>query len=85
MKLLVVTHNLPLPRWGAGTRNYHLLNALARMHEVSLFATVDRCPIPTMLRCCAPPRATSSPACCPPAATSACARSARCYAAARTS
>ena len=46
MKLLVVTHNLPLPRWGAGTRNYHLLNALARMHEVSLFATVDRLPDP---------------------------------------
>lgn len=46
MKLLVVTHNLPLPRWGAGTRNYHLLNALARAHEVSLFATVDRLPDP---------------------------------------
>ena len=46
MKLLVVTHNLPLPRWGAGTRNYHLLNALARVHEVSLFATVDRLPDP---------------------------------------
>jgi len=46
MKLLVVTHNLPLPRWGAGTRNYHLLHALARAHEVSLFATVDRLPDP---------------------------------------
>lgn len=53
MKLLVVTHNLPLPRWGAGTRNYYLLNALARAHEVSLFATVDRLPDPddvTLLR-----------------------------------
>lgn len=46
MKLLVVTHNLPLPRWGAGTRNYHLIHALARAHEVSLFATVDRLPDP---------------------------------------
>jgi sugar transferase (PEP-CTERM/EpsH1 system associated) len=41
MNILVVTHNLPLPTWGAGIRNYHLLAALARRHRVTLFALVD--------------------------------------------
>jgi len=40
MKILVVAHSLPRPTWGAGTRNYHLLRALARKHTVSLLALV---------------------------------------------
>ena len=42
MKLLMVSPNLPCPAWGASTRNYHLLKALARKHTVSLLALVDR-------------------------------------------
>lgn len=41
MKILVVARALPRPTWGAGTRNYHLLRALARKHDVSLLALVD--------------------------------------------
>ena len=41
MKILVVARSLPRPTWGAGTRNYHLLRALARNHDVSLLALVD--------------------------------------------
>ena len=40
MKILVVAHSLPRPTWGAGTRNYHLLRALARKHTVSLLALI---------------------------------------------
>ncbi|HET9980456.1 MAG TPA: glycosyltransferase family 4 protein [Ktedonobacterales bacterium] len=40
MKILVVAHSLPRPTWGAGTRNYHLLRALAQKHSVSLLALV---------------------------------------------
>lgn len=41
MKILVVARSLPRPTWGAGTRNYHLLRALATKHQVSLLALVD--------------------------------------------
>jgi polysaccharide biosynthesis protein PslH len=41
MNILVVSHNIPRPTWGAGARNYHLLRTLARHHEVSLLALVD--------------------------------------------
>jgi glycosyltransferase involved in cell wall biosynthesis len=41
VKILVVARSLPRPTWGAGTRNYHLLRALASLHEVSLLALVD--------------------------------------------
>jgi sugar transferase (PEP-CTERM/EpsH1 system associated) len=41
MKILLVTLNVPCPTWGAGTRNYHMLRALAGEHEVSLLALVD--------------------------------------------
>ncbi len=41
MKLLVMSPNFPRPTWGAGTRNYHLLKALASQHTVSLLALVD--------------------------------------------
>ncbi|HEU5347408.1 MAG TPA: glycosyltransferase, partial [Ktedonobacterales bacterium] len=41
MKILVVARSLPRPTWGAGTRNYHLLRALAGKHQVSLLALVD--------------------------------------------
>ncbi|MDQ2716580.1 MAG: glycosyltransferase [Chloroflexota bacterium] len=41
MKLLVMSPNFPRPTWGAGTRNYHLLKALASKHTVSLLALVD--------------------------------------------
>lgn len=41
MKILVVARSLPRPMWGAGTRNYHLLRALAQHHDVSLLALVD--------------------------------------------
>jgi glycosyltransferase involved in cell wall biosynthesis len=40
MKILVVVNALPRPTWGAGTRNYHLLRALAQKHTVSLLALV---------------------------------------------
>src|SRR5947209_2059203 len=38
MKLLMVSPHLPHPSWGAGTRSYYLLKALAREHAVSLLA-----------------------------------------------
>jgi sugar transferase (PEP-CTERM/EpsH1 system associated) len=41
VNILVVTHNLPLPTWGTGIRSYHLLAALARKHDVTLFSLVD--------------------------------------------
>lgn len=40
MKLLMVSACLPQPSWGASGRNYHLLKALARQHEVALVALV---------------------------------------------
>ena len=43
MNLLMLSPHLPYPSWGAGTRSYHLLKALAREHSVSLIAlTSDR-------------------------------------------
>jgi sugar transferase (PEP-CTERM/EpsH1 system associated) len=41
MKLLMVSPYLPHPSWGAGTRSYYLLKALAREHTVSLLALAD--------------------------------------------
>jgi glycosyltransferase involved in cell wall biosynthesis len=41
MKLLMVTHHLPRPSWGAGARNLALLRALAQRHDVALLALVD--------------------------------------------
>src|SRR5258708_1768218 len=41
MKLLVLTPNFPAPSWGAGTRNYHFLKALAKRHTVTLLCLVD--------------------------------------------
>ena len=41
MKLLVLTPSFPTPTWGAGTRNYYLLKALATHHTVSLLCLVD--------------------------------------------
>ena len=38
MQLLMVSPHLPDPSWGAGTRSYYLLKALAREHAVSLLA-----------------------------------------------
>jgi sugar transferase (PEP-CTERM/EpsH1 system associated) len=38
MNLLIVSPYLPRPLWGASTRSYHLLKALARQHNVSLLA-----------------------------------------------
>lgn len=38
MNLLMLSPHLPNPSWGAGTRSYHLLKALAREHAVSLVA-----------------------------------------------
>ncbi len=42
MKILVLTPNFPSPTWGAGTRNYYLLKALAMRHTVSLLSLIDR-------------------------------------------
>ncbi|HLY32015.1 MAG TPA: glycosyltransferase, partial [Ktedonobacterales bacterium] len=41
MKILVVARHLPQPTWGAGTRNYYLLRALARRHTVSVLALAE--------------------------------------------
>lgn len=41
MNLLVVSPYLPHPSWGAGTRSYYLLKALAHKHTVSLLALTD--------------------------------------------
>src|SRR5919199_6031493 len=41
MHLLMVSPYLPHPSWGAGTRSYYLLKALAREHDVSLLALTD--------------------------------------------
>jgi polysaccharide biosynthesis protein PslH len=41
MNLLMVSSYLPDRSWGAGTRSYYLLRALAREHTVSLLATAD--------------------------------------------
>ncbi|HET9109727.1 MAG TPA: glycosyltransferase [Ktedonobacterales bacterium] len=41
MKLLVVAHNAPSLDTGAGKRNYHLLDALSRAHDVSLLVIAD--------------------------------------------
>src|SRR5258707_4756589 len=41
MKVLVLTPNFPSPTWGAGTRNYYVLRALARQHMVSLLSLID--------------------------------------------
>lgn len=41
MNVLMVSAPLPCPRWGARTRNYHLLKALAREHTVSLLTFAD--------------------------------------------
>lgn len=37
----MVTPNLPQPSWGAATRNYYFLKALAGKHDVSLLAWAD--------------------------------------------
>lgn len=42
MKLLVLTPSLPSPTWGAGTRNYYFLKALAARHRVSLLSLVEQ-------------------------------------------
>lgn len=41
MNVLMVSPHLPSPSWGAGTRSYHLLKALARKHTVSLLTWGD--------------------------------------------
>ncbi|HEU5439930.1 MAG TPA: glycosyltransferase family 4 protein [Ktedonobacterales bacterium] len=41
MNVLVVCSRIPRPTWGAGTRNYALLRALAARHRVALLALVD--------------------------------------------
>ena len=41
MKILMVTPNLPQPSWGAATRNYYFLKALAGKHNVSLLSWID--------------------------------------------
>lgn len=38
MNILIVSPQIPYPLWGAGTRNYHLLKALAQSHTVSLLS-----------------------------------------------
>ncbi|MBV9617366.1 MAG: hypothetical protein JO031_18090, partial [Ktedonobacteraceae bacterium] len=41
MNLLMVSPHLPSPSWGAGTRSYYLLKALADKHTVSLLSLAD--------------------------------------------
>lgn len=41
MNLLMVAPYLPAPSWGASTRSYYLLQALARKYSVSLLALSD--------------------------------------------
>ncbi len=41
MNLLMVAPYLPAPSWGASTRSYYLLQALAHEHSVSLLALSD--------------------------------------------
>lgn len=42
MNILVVCSGAPRPMYGAGTRNFYLLHALARRHSVSVLALMDR-------------------------------------------
>ncbi len=41
MNLLMVSPHLPNPSWGAGTRSYYLLKALAANYSVSLLSLTD--------------------------------------------
>lgn len=41
MNIVMLSANLPHPSWGASTRNFYVLRALARCHEVTLLACVD--------------------------------------------
>ncbi len=41
MKLLILMPSFPSPTWGAGTRNYYFLRALAAQHTVSLLCLID--------------------------------------------
>jgi sugar transferase (PEP-CTERM/EpsH1 system associated) len=38
----VLTPKFPSPTWGAGTRNYYFLKALAKHHTVSLLTLIDK-------------------------------------------
>jgi polysaccharide biosynthesis protein PslH len=42
MKVLVLTPSFPSPTWGAGTRNYYFLKALAKYHRVSLLSLIEK-------------------------------------------
>jgi sugar transferase (PEP-CTERM/EpsH1 system associated) len=42
MKLLVLMPSFPSPTWGAGTRNYYFLKALATRHTVSVLCLIHR-------------------------------------------
>src|SRR5947209_11864234 len=42
MKLLILMPSFPSPTWGAGTRNYYFLKALAAHHTVSLLCLTER-------------------------------------------
>jgi sugar transferase (PEP-CTERM/EpsH1 system associated) len=42
MNILIVSANIPSPTWGASSRNYYLLKALAKNHKVSLLALSER-------------------------------------------
>jgi sugar transferase (PEP-CTERM/EpsH1 system associated) len=41
MNILIISFQFPYPLWGVGTRNYHLLKALAQHHTVSLLSLAD--------------------------------------------